>query len=565
MWIDTLERYVIGKQYDGRANFFDDAAPLLDRAPCVIVPVVKCARDSFVDMVLGEGRGPRITSSPGEASTIFDDRFSLTEKQGGDLDSAINVIAAQAKLNGVFKRLLRNGQVAKSAVAILGVRNGKLFVDTTKSKWSTPTFNATHPSVVDQLEIRYPYVETYKDAQNQPQERVMLYRRVIDALADTTFVPAKASENGAEPDEWLADPAKTVVHGFGFCPVVWYPFLKEECEVTDFDGEAIHEFLLDEIDALNRSRSMRHRAAIMCGDPQMAEYGVGEDECPAPVGPQAVSAYVKNGRGPDGNPARDATGNKSWMVGSVTAVGRKRGAGVINTYRSKDAKAEWLSIPAGALKPLEEDGDDLEAIIAEALSWVPTDAKETKLGSNISGRALEWLHKKQTDKSSTIRDDMSEGCILPVVDMLLRIVLVTPAAGLRLPGAAKLQAMLKRYLVEVEVSTVDGEQPITKTEWVSPELRLVWPPFFAPTEIDAKATGDNVRADLNAKLILKRTAVEKIAPFYDIGDIDAYVLALEAEEKANPAPAAVLPPAPAPPKDLPPADGDEETEETEAA
>lgn len=527
--IGRLEAYADGTQYADRPSFFNDDCPLLDRAPCIVVPIVKTAARSYVDMLLGDGRAPKITSKPGEDSTVFDERFGLTEAKSADLDRGICAIETQARLVAVFKRLLRQGQISKTAIAIVGVRNGKLFTDTAKAKWAKATYDGQRPEVVTQLEIRYPYLETFQDDKTgETLQRCMLYRRVIDATADTTFLPAKASENGGEPDKWTPDPAKTVLHGLGFCPVVWYPFLKENGDVNDDDGCAIHEELLDEIDALNRARSMRHRAAIYCGDPQMVEFGVREDENPAPLGQDAKSIQA----GPtDG-------GNANWMVPSMRAgnkVGRQRGAGVINTYSDPNAKAQWLTLPSDALAPIADDADDLAAMIADALSWVPIDAKEMSLSTNLSGRALEWLHKKQTDKCSTIRDDFGEGCILPVVDMLLRVVLATDATKLRLAGAAKLKSLLAKFSAEV----VSDDGRTKRAEWISPELHLAWPPYFALTETDAKMVGDNVRADKQAGNILLRTAVEKLAPFYGIVDVDEYVAALEAEAEKTKPPAVV--------------------------
>lgn len=539
-WIDKLEAYAKGTQYEGRPSFFNDDAPLLDRAPCVVVPIVKTAAGSFVDMVLGDARIPGITSKPGEDSTVFDTRFGLNEDDSADVDRGIATMARQCKLWSVLRRMLAQAQVSKSAVAIAGVRNGKLFVDTTKAKWCKPTFDPERPEVVVSLEIRYPYLETFTDEDNKPHERCLLYRRVIDPEADTTFKPAKASESGAEPDAWIPDPAKTVRHGLGFAPVVWYPFLPEECTVADFDGTAIHEELLDEIDGLNLSRSMRHRAAVYGGDPMLAEFGVGQDENPAPMGEQARAIYAP---GQDDHP-----GNTNWMLPPATGgrgrggAGRKRGVGVINSYRNPQARAEWLSLDPGALKPLEEDGDDLEAMIAEALCWVPVDAKDMQLSTNLSGRALEWLHKKQTDKSSTIRDHFGDHGILRVVDLLLRIVLATPSGRLRLAGADKLRALLQRFRAEVTLD--DGA---LRSEWIAPELTLEWPPYFASTEVDAKATGDNVRADLLAKIITKRTALEKVAGYYGIEDVDAYLEQMEQEalDRAK-AMADAMPPPPPP-------------------
>jgi hypothetical protein len=158
--------------------------------------------------------------------------------------------------------------VSRTAVAIACVRDGRLAIETTWAKWCVPTFDKAAPATVTKLEIRYPYLEEFTDPlTRRPSVRALLYRRVIDSTSDTTFQPAKASAGGAEPDAWVPDPLKTYEHGLGFCPVVWYPFLKQEGSVAEIDGQAIHQNHLPEIVGLDFALSQRHRATLMTTDP----------------------------------------------------------------------------------------------------------------------------------------------------------------------------------------------------------------------------------------------------------------------------------------------------------
>lgn len=529
--LDTLERYVEGKQYEGKAAFFDDSVPLLDRAPRVVSLIAQDAIRSNVDLVLGEGRFPTITSLPGEDDEEDDedeDGFGLSEEDSAVVDRGICSILKQVRGSAVFREILESAQGCGTAVVIGGVRNGKICLETTQAKWCTPTFDPQDPERITQVEIRYPYLqESYSKDRRKWTVDVLLYRRVIDEEADTTYQPARANEHGDEPDGWQVAPGGRVEHGLGFCPVRWYKHAAKCSTVAEVDGRAVHALLLDELDALNFSLSQHDRAALYAGDPQMVETGVDED-VQQPTGQQAIGAFNMPLGGSGAEPDRG-----SWVspmvpknqVGSL-GVGRKRGPGVIYRYPSEKSKLEYLTLPAGALDCIDNNSKKLLTMLREGLAYVATDPESLKMNGDISGRFLEWLYRKQLNRCDEIRTDFGDRCLLPVVDMLLRIVLVK-ADGIHLRGAKRLAEVLKKF--EREVTAEGGAE----TRWVTPELYLRWGPYFPPTEADQKAIGESVRADLEAGIITKLTAVEKLAPFYGIKSAHEYVemLEKEAEEK----------------------------------
>src|SRR5678816_855169 len=67
--LDALEKWTKGTQYDGRPDWWTGGAqeaPLWERKPCVVYPIVQIAISSNTDLVLGEGRFPTPTTKPGE-------------------------------------------------------------------------------------------------------------------------------------------------------------------------------------------------------------------------------------------------------------------------------------------------------------------------------------------------------------------------------------------------------------------------------------------------------------------------------------------------------------------
>lgn len=61
---------------------------------------------------------------------------------------------------------------------------------------------------------------------------------------------------------------------------------------------------------------------------------------------------------------------------------------------------------------------------------------------------------------------------------------------------------------------------------MSPNLKLVWGPYFRPDPTEQKLVVDMARAALSGEgggLITKRHAIEKIAPIFGIENVDAVI------------------------------------------
>ena len=540
--LDRLERFVAGTQYEGLPSFWDDDVPLLDRAPCIVYPIVDCAIRSHASLVMGEGRFPALSTHGDDGEE--EDHDGLAAEQAAALDRLIAKAAKQTGLRSVARQLLEAAMGCGTAVAILCARDGRLAVDTTRAKWSTPTFAPGRPGVVASMEIRYPYAAEERGPDGRMRPVCRLYRRVITADADTTYRPALAAEDGAEP-AWQVE--STVQHGFGFCPVVWYRFMAGCGTVAEIDGTAIHAKLTDEVTAHDFAVSQRHRATMSTLDPILVEIGVDEDEQPAPLGAMASSPYMT----PDMQAAEAANARYRLPRTGPVKSGRKRAPGMAYQYRDSEATVEMLTLPGDAMKAGTDNAQDIEAKLAESLHWVPIDPKTLQASAQMSGRAIEWLHKKQIEFCNEVRTDAEQHLLLPVVDMLLRMALSLSRradVALYLSGLADAAPVLASF----ERPAADGSQ-----RWMPPPVEAHWPAYFPPTEPDEKATGEAVRADLKAGLITLRTAVEKRAAYYSVGNVDQYVEALEgreAERVAAEHDAAMVLGAPAmgPPVDAPP-------------
>jgi len=508
--MDTLLSYVEGRQYDGRPGWFTTDVPLWERAPCIVYQLVQTAIRSFRDLILGDGKFPGITSRPEEDDSEFDDS-ELGEDKSKSLDRFMVELMRQSRFRRVCKEMLSGAMGSRSSVCVMSIRNGKVFAETNPAKWSTP--ESDNDGAVTKLTIQYPYEETYQ-VRGQWLTRAMLYKRTIDATSDATYFPVEAREDGQEPSGWSIDPSKSQAHGLGFCPVIWYAFDRGCAVQGTVDGRAIHEGILDEVEAHDFAISQRHRAALFCGDPQIIETGVDTDEN---IGDRGREANVATRDGGKANSANPVIGFWSGGRGG-TKPARKKSPGTTWQYVNDAAKVYYLSLDAGALEAIDRNAHDLRQKLAETLAVVFMDPENVKFAATVSGKALDTLRQRQYDRCDDIRDDFGDGFILPALGMMLRMVL-TAQGRVNIKGVD----IVKQF---ADVLFLDGV-------WFAPSLTLKWPQYNKPGADDEQLTVATTTAARNAGLITRRAAVEKVASIFGIENVDAAMDALEAEDAAQ--------------------------------
>jgi hypothetical protein len=436
--IEWLENWVTGTQYNGlECDWFNDKAPLWERRPCIVYPAVSLAIESYVDLIFGESRFPAFTSLPGEDEA--DDEAGLAEEDSKVLDRFISKHHDLCAFPTYCRDGLRAAMGAGTAVGIHGHRNGKPFAQLVPSKWCTPVLDGDGKVV--SLEIRYPYVDEYKNQRGEWAVRVRIFRRVIDATSDVTFLPAEAHEDGREPTHWTPDATKSVSHHLGFCPVVWYPFMKGPQIVNEIDGKAVHALTTDEIHQHDIARSQWHRCALL-SEPQIVETGVTPGHNPTGEGrPAMVPSSEFGGMPGPNNPIRGG-----YLTGDVIGGARKKGPGYVWSYPDKDTKVEAVTFSKDALEAQHVNVSDLRLKVQEALCVVFLDPENIKFAATTSGKALEAIKQKQIDRCGQYRDDVRDGFLLPSVDMQLRIA-QRVGANLKVPLIAKALPVLAKFNV----------------------------------------------------------------------------------------------------------------------
>ena len=437
--IAEAERWIAGTQYDHLASWWDEDVSIFLRAPCIVDPIVRAAIDSFVDLVLGEGRFPTITCRPSEDETELESEGGLSQEDGKELDQLLGELQQSARFRRVTREAFAGAMGQGSQAVIWGARAGRLFGETVNARWCTPELAAD--GSVARLTIQYAYVDETQDARGTWRATARMFRRVIDTAKDTTYAPVDLTD-GARADKLAFTVATEVAHGLGFTPVVWYPFMKRCSIVGEYDGQPIHTHLYDEIRAHDMAVSQRHRAALYAGDPQTIEIGV--EPGISPTAKREVGHPSSPAGGTATEPKGDNPQNGVYAAPGARQMGRRKGPGEAWQYPSPDTKVTQLTLPAGALQSIDDNAHDIRTKICQSLAVVFMDPENVKFAATVSGKALETLRQRQLDRCDQYREDLADGLILPSVHMLMRIA-QRQAANLRVPGLRRAVAMLSRF------------------------------------------------------------------------------------------------------------------------
>lgn len=515
--LDALERVVDARQYEGRPGFWEPNIPLFEKAPIVKSRIVRDAIADNTSLLLGEGRFPEVTSKQGENSSRDDESGSLddglTADQSEVLDDCLEQIKRQVRWHSHERAKYAAAQECGTAVGLLGVRHRKLFADVTRAKWVTAewrladTDKGPADGELECLTVQYPYLQSVKDGR-ETRYRVLLYRRKIDRERDVTFAPVEALEDGSEPDEalWQEDPSKTLAHGFGFVPAVWWRFGRPSgasAETECLDGRAVHEGV--EIEPYDMAISQRHRSALYL-QPQVVEIGVNAGY--NPTEPARSPVYYD---APGSEPSR-VTFRQPGETG-----GRKQGPGFPWQY-PEGARVQMLQASAGALQAISEHAADLEAKLAQSLAVVFLDPTRIKYAGSMSGRALKLMKLRQVDRVSEHHDEWADESAQPTLSMLCRIALLK-RNELDLPGLKPALPVLARFA--------------KGGVWTFPQLSFIRGPWFDLDAEEEKATVELSDAARKAGLCTRIQAIRKTQAIMGGDDPQDTLDAILEEEEAG--------------------------------
>jgi hypothetical protein len=501
-----FEAEVDGTRFDQRPPWTSDL-PIYDRKPAIVYHVVESSIESKIDLMLGSGRMPAITSGPDEDEGEDDAEDGLGEEESKTVDKLICSLVKEARLGMLWREMYGAAQGCGTSPALLGSRKGRLFAETLPAKWATPTRDENRDLV--SVEIKYPYIETAL-INGKWTATCKLYRRVIDATQDMTFAPAEARIDGIEP-KWAVQ--STTVHGLGFVPVVWYRHHAPMQNIASEDGYPVHRTLLDQLEAIDLALSQRHHGALT-SLPQIIEIGVEPGYNPTGEASDSMAVQVTQTGGTPG-PSNPVRGQYRTQGPRRRTGARKKGPNHAWQYESADTKVSAINTPGEALQAIDAHIKDLRSKICETLAYVPLDPESIKYAATVSGKALEILRARELNRVSRDREVFGEDVILATVDMLLRIALKL-GTQLRTPRLKKALPVLAQF---------QGSNG-----WTPPLLDLKWPDYFKPDAEDEAKIVTTAREAYDAGAITRRTQVEAVKRIFGIANVDVYLKTLEAEK-----------------------------------
>jgi hypothetical protein len=126
----------------------------------------------------------------------------------------------------------------------------------------------------------------------------------------------------------------------------------------------------------------------------------------------------------------------------------------------------------------------------------------------MSGKAQQMLRARQLDRCDQYREDLEDGLIVPVVQMLLRIC----------------------SMVQIRSAAIRQAVAAAKSLGAEPGITLKWGAYYAPEPAEEKAIADFLAAADKVVALPTKLKLQKLARALDIENVDALLAEIEAEQ-----------------------------------
>lgn len=360
--------------------------------------------------------------------------------------------------------------------------DGKPVVEVHDPRWCIPTFEDRHALKLAALEKRYMFPVDERDPETgEWVQRPYWYRRIIDHERDILFKAIPVSD---EIPEWEVE--REVVHGFGFCPVVWTQNLPVQDDIDgDPDCLGIDE-ICEQIDAL---LSQANQGILASCDPTLR------------IITDAELDSVKKG--------------------SKNALKLPQGS-----------SADYMEISGHGIKAALDMVQQLRAMALEVAQCVLDQPGHMSQQGKRTATEVERVYASMIAKADVLREQYGERCVKPLLEMMVKAV-----RQLEKPRAV--EGGILRQVVKLPVKIVTKDDLTTERV----ERRMVaegdimvglnWGPYFDPSLDDALKA---VQAATTAKvggLIDHEHAVGFVAPFFLVEDARGMARKIQQEHAAT--------------------------------
>lgn len=496
--LDRLEAYYRGLQHDHKTYDWDGnnigvspmfagsiaaMAPIMPgyiqirfRRPDVKFPLNRQVVRRFTDLLFSHTRKPQFE--------VEDD---------ADTEDYLSTLINASNFFRQIKRARNHGGSMGSACVIFYFQNGRPVFRAVNPKYCTPTWADEDARELKAVKIEYKIPrEEFQKESGKPKTVWYVYRRVITDMSDTIWplTPINEQRGLAEFDD---EAAKTVVHGYGFCPAEWVYNIEDDD--NDYDGAPDCDGTYDLMDAIDILWSQANKGAKSNIDPTLIL--------------------------------------KVDKMLARTGVVRKGSGHPISVGEGGDAK--YLELEGGSIRTAVELAHEFRDAVLTTVQCMLMDPAAIS-GAAASAKAIEYLYQPMLSKADDYRGTYGDLCQRLLTKVLKAIRLINgKTVELRQPDGEIVKVkMVVKIPPRIEREVVDGEVKETVVErevGQGEDIVVTWGPYFPPTESDIQQATTTVSTGLTAGAISKRTGVKYLCQYFGVKDVEAEIAQIEAESK----------------------------------
>lgn len=445
--------------YDAGATF-----PVKFRRPSTPYHLRKVIVDRFTGLLFSDKKHP-----------------SIRVEGDSNMEDYVRTLAEVSRLwPEMIQARVYGGSMGTVAVGFQFL-DGKPVVEVHDPRWCIPEFIDRHALKLNSLEKRYMFPVDERDPETGAWvQRPYWYRRIIDTERDILFKSCPVED---EEPVWEVD--REVVHGFGFCPVVWTQNLPVQDDI-DGDPDCVGiEDMCDQIDAL---LSQANVGILASCDPTLKIITNAELD--------------------------------SIRKGSKNALKLPEGS-----------SADYMEISGAGITAALDMVQHLREMALEVAQCVLDQGGRTSVSSRRTATEIERSQAAMFAKADVLREQYGERLVKPLLEMMVKAIrsVETPRAvdGGILRQKVKLPP---RIVTNMDMTTSKEERKLTGEDDF--EIALNWGYYFEPSLDD---TIKAVQAATTAKLggmLDHEHAVAFVAPFFLVEDARGMAKRVQQEREA---------------------------------
>jgi hypothetical protein len=243
-----------GKLYDHIPYSFSEERtgngeyiPLSKRRPSVRTGICRVVVEDSVSLLFGEGR------------------FPMVEAPAPALRAVIKELITETRLGEVMNAAAVHGSVGSVAI-LMRILSSRAFFEMLETTYLTPSWSLTAPDTLEKVvELRKVKAGQLRAAGYIVADGEYWFQREWDAEAESWFFPISTIDyaNGKAPK---LDPARTVIHGLGFVPMVWIKNLPSQDKI---DGPCTFEAAISTVIEMDYQLSQAGRGLKYASDPTL--------------------------------------------------------------------------------------------------------------------------------------------------------------------------------------------------------------------------------------------------------------------------------------------------------